>query len=77
MNDEPKMRLFHAIAILALVCLLAMTDIKTPEPVTVAFPSLSRSTDQLINEQNADTDKSLSDRFSAVDSDADRYNGHY
>ncbi len=70
-SEEFKMRPLHAIAITVLVSTLAMADVRTHEPVSEVFKALDRNNDQRISRQEAEADRSLRDRFVAVDSDAD------
>ena len=63
----------HAIVILILTSTLAMADVKTTGTVVEQFKSLDRDADQLISREEATADKSLRERFAAVDSDGDGY----
>jgi Ca2+-binding EF-hand superfamily protein len=63
----------HAVIILVLTSTLAMADLKTTGEVSLVFKSLDRNTDQLISKQEAAADRSLRDRFAAVDSDGNGY----
>ena len=67
------MKPIHAIVILILTSTLAMADVKTTGTVVEQFKSLDRDADRLISKEEATADKSLRDRFAAVDSDADGY----
>jgi Ca2+-binding EF-hand superfamily protein len=67
------MKPVHAIAITLLVSTLAMADVKTAAPVSETFKSLDRNKDQLISRQEAEVDRSLEDRFAAVDSDGNGF----
>ena len=67
------MKPIHAIVILILTSALAMADVKTTGTVVELFQSLDRNHDQLISKDEAAADKSLRDRFAAVDSDGDGY----
>lgn len=63
----------HAIAITLLVSTLAMADVKIPAPVSETFKSLDRDRDRQISRQEAKADRSLENRFSAVDSDSNGF----